>query len=521
MQDRHDREPTDVDGGGRLRRAARRRGVGVLCAAGLAGSLVAWPVAPSSANSIAATSVAAVAEDNIVLQWNSAVLAGVRLSKLPPPMVSRAMAIVHTCIFDAWAAYDQKAVGTRLGGSLRRPPKERRGANKSEAISYAAFRAASELVPTGAPMYASLMAGHGYDPANMTTDTSTAAGVGNAACAAVLDFRHHDGSNQLGDLNGGLPYSDYTGYVPVNAVMDLSQPFDPATVVDPDRWQPLRYVDKTGTTVTPGWIAPYWNRVTPFALERADQFRGDPGPLRFGAPGFAEQVQDLVDLSASLTDKEKVISQYWSDGPTSETPPGHWNVLAQLVSRRDHNGVNEDVQMFFALNNAVFDAGISAWDNKITFDCVRPITAIRYSLAGQQIQAWGGPGMGTVTMDGANWKPYQPTWFPTPPFGEYTSGHSTFSAAAAEILKRFTGSDAFGASATVAAGSSNVEPGIVPAADVTLSWPTFSDAAAEAGLSRRYGGIHFERADLDGQAGGRLVAGAVWDKAQSYIKGRA
>src|SRR5207237_1796836 len=116
---------------------------------------------------------------------------------------------------------------------------------------------------------------------------------------------------------------------------------------------------------------------------------------------------------------------------------------------------------------------------------------------------------------------YQRSTLPTPPFPEYSSGHSNFSAAGAEILRLFTGKDAFNAAATVAAGSSKIEPGVVPARDVTLSWATFTDAAAQAGLSRRYGGIHFEQADLDGRRTGRLVARRAWDKAQTLFRGTA
>jgi len=108
---------------------------------------------------------------------------------------------------------------------------------------------------------------------------------------------------------------------------------------------------------------------------------------------------------------------------------------------------------------------------------------------GQQISAWGGPGQGTQVIDGGTWVPYQASWFPTPPFAEYISGHRTFSASAAEVLKLFTGSDTFGFSTTIPAGSSFVEPG-VPAQDEFMYWSTFSAAADEAGVSRRYGGIH-------------------------------
>ena len=88
------------------------------------------------------------------------------------------------------------------------------------------------------------------------------------------------------------------------------------------------------------------------------------------------------------------------------------------------------------------------------------------------------------------------------------------------MLKRFTGSDAFGLPLHVPAGQLRVEPG-TPASAVTLSWATFSDAADEAGLSRRYGGIHFPEGDLAGRAMGRQVGAQVWDKAQTYINGAA
>jgi PAP2 superfamily len=133
--------------------------------------------------------------------------------------------------------------------------------------------------------------------------------------------------------------------------------------------------------------------------------------------------------------------------------------------------------------------------------------------------AWGGPGKGTVEMDGADWIPYQPTIFPTPPFPDFVSGHSTYSAAAAAILKSWTGSDRFGYSVTFAAGSSKVEPGFTPARPITLQWQTFTQAADEAGMSRRYGGIHFEPADLAGRKLGRLVADRAWTRAQSYFDG--
>src|SRR2546426_6034381 len=117
--------------------------------------------------------------DNVVLVWNEAALQGVRDSKLGPPMVARALAIVHTCIFDAWAAYDHRAVGTRFGGALRRPPRERTLANINRAISFAAYRAAVDLFPDDRLIaFDPLMRRLGYDPANGTVDITTPAGVG-------------------------------------------------------------------------------------------------------------------------------------------------------------------------------------------------------------------------------------------------------------------------------------------------------------------------------------------------------
>jgi len=470
------------------------------------------------------------AQDSVVLLWNEAALQGVRDSRLGPPMVARALAIVQTSVFDAWAAYDHRAVGTRLGGALRRPPPERTLANINTAISFAAYRAAVDLFPGDrASVFDPLMRRLGLDPANATTDLSSPEGVGNVAAQAVLEYRHHDGANQLGDEPGGNPgvaYSDYTGYAPVNDPMDLrpGSHFDAATVHDPNRWQPLRYFDATGAVVTQSFVGAQWQHVAPFALTSVAQLRSSTGPARYLAPAYDSQARALLDLSAGLTDKQKMIAEYWADGPRSELPPGHWNVLAQFVSRRDHHGayrhgVAADVKLFFALTNAIFDASICCWDNKLAFDSVRPITAIRYAFNGQQIRAWGGPYRGTRLMDGTEWLPYQASTFPTPPFAEYSSGHSTFSAAGAEILRRFTGSDRFGASVTFSAGSSKFEAGAVPSSDLTLRWQSFSDAANQAGLSRRYGGIHFEQADLDARAAGRRVAELVWARAQSYISG--
>jgi hypothetical protein len=446
----------------------------------------------------------AIAADNAVLQWNEAVLAAIRNTKTSPPIASRALAMTHTAMFDAWAAYDAKALGTHLGASLRRPEAERTPENKEKAVSFAAYRVLVDLFPPQIAMFDSVMSGFGYDATDFSLDSSPS-GIGNFCAQALLAYRHHDGSNQLGDLHPGA-YSDYTGYTPVNTVDTLN---------DPNRWQPLLV-----NGVPQKWLLPQWGLVRPFALASGSQLRSfitQFGPAQYPHGLYRKQAIEILHFSANLTDRDKVIAEFWADGAGSVTPPGHWNVIAQEISRRDGHTLDDDVKMFFILDNALMDAGIAVWDCKRATDSIRPVSSIRFLFAHGKIRAWGGPGMGTQEISGVQFQSY----IPTPPFASYISGHSTFSASAAEILKRFTGSDAFGGSFTALPGSSAVEPGLTPAPSVTLSWSTFSDAADQAGLSRRLGGIHFLADDLVGRATGRRVADLVWNKAMSHITGNA
>lgn len=433
----------------------------------------------------AASLAGAAQQARSVIAWNAAALQAVRDGNIGAPVASRALAVVHACMYDAWVAYDEQATGTQLRGALRRPAVERTQANKERAISYAAYRALSDLFPQGTnSVFRPLMRQLGYDPDDHSTDIETPTGIGNVACAAVLEYRHRDKSNQLGDLAQGA-YSDWSGYKPANAPSSIPVRAAPA---DPDHWQPLIHVNAHGDLMTQRFAAPQWCFVIPFALSKGDEFRSaiDPPPAKYGTPEYRQQAEELIELSARLTDKQKMIAEYWADGPETVQPPGHW------MQR----------------------------DEKRFYDSVRPVTAISVLFRGQKIRSWGGPGKGTVGMDGSEWIPYQPPTSPTPPFPEYVSGHSTYSAAAAEILRLWTGSDRYGDAATFGPGSSITEPGVTPVKAVTLRWETFTEAADEAGMSRRYGGIHFERADLAGRKLGRMVADKVWSKAQGYFEGR-
>jgi hypothetical protein len=144
-------------------------------------------------------------------------------------------------VYDAWAAYDGRAFATELRGALRRPVHERTETNKQKAVSYAAYRALIDVLPEDSDsVYRPLMRRLGYDLNDSSTDIENPEGIANVSCAAVLEFRHHDGANQLGDLAQGA-YSDWTHYVPANKpAYGVGRPLLAANA---DRWQPLAYVE--------------------------------------------------------------------------------------------------------------------------------------------------------------------------------------------------------------------------------------------------------------------------------------
>ena len=435
--------------------------------------------------------------DNVVIQWNSAALQAIGNTSTGPTIGARALAITHTCMYDAWSVYDSTAIATRPNAIPRQKSKWK---DETKAVCYAAYRALIDLFPSQAAVFNTVMSNQGYDPNDMSTDTTTPSGVGNVAAQAVLAYRHNDGSNQL---NG---YADTTAYAPVNT---------PTQINDPNRWQPLL----TPSGSTQKFLTPHWGIVTPFALTSGSQFR-PAGPAVVSQPNYKAQTDAALQLSAQLSDTSKVIAEYWADGPGSATPPGHWDLFSQFVAARfislkNKHDINADIKLFFALTNAIFDASIACWDCKRAYDSARPVTAVHYLYTGQNVSAWAGPGKGTQLIDGGTWRSY----LPTPSFAEYVSGHSTFSATGAYILSKSTLLDLFGDSYTAAPGSSTIEPGITPSKSVTLLWLTFSDAAVQAGMSRRYGGIHFQQADEDGRALGYNVAPQAWAKAQNYIQG--
>ena len=438
---------------------------------------------------------------NVALQWNDVTVSAIKATSAAPTVASRALFMVHNAMYNAWAAYDSNAVPTVPWRFSRQPQNSATVANKSMAASYAAYRTLLDLFSTQESVFTLRMVNLGYNPATTTTDPASPAGIGNAVAAALLDICHKDGSNQMGDLGGTGPYTDYTGYQPVNFPEDL---------VDPSRWQPIR----NDAGVVQRFLSPHWGKVTPFALKSADQFRPGPPP-KVGTWLFQQRMRDLMRLNAELDDRLKMSAEYWDDFVGTDTPPGHWNRLAEEISKRDQHDLDKDTKMFFVLNAALHDVSVSVWDAKREYDYVRPVSAIRYFYRGTSINGWAGPGRGIASIDGSEWR----SWIPTPPHPEFPSGHSAYSNAAAEILRRFTGSDTFVKQVVFAPGSSRFDPGASPEKETTLDWQTFSEIAEDAAWSRRVGGIHFDEADFRSRHLGRSVAGVAWQRYENLLGG--
>jgi hypothetical protein len=480
------------------------------------------------------------ASDNAILKWDEQLLSTIRAypPQTGPTITSRALGVLHTATYDAWAAYDPTAKVTRPDGPAQQKSTLNNPANKTKAISYAAYRTLMDLFPPGTfpavgayKLPADLLTSQGYDPnytatAGTTNTAADPAAVGNQAAQAVLNYRHSDGSNQL---NG---YAD-SSYTPFNQWNHIN---------DRWRWAPLCVLTAAGAaagdpivrdpnstcpdTPPPGTsnhyalqkaLTPQWGKVATFSVTPPSSYRVTGPPKNpDGTYSTADIATALADTS-DLTDEEKAKAEYWADGPKSEFPPGHTALFAQAISRKNNNSLDTDVKLFFMVGNAMQDAGIIAWYLKYKYDFVRPITAIREQYKGIQITSWLGPNRGYGKVDASQWIPYQAPTVVTPGFPEYVSGHSTFTSAGAQILAMFNG-DTFGASVTIPAGSSKYESSS-PATTVTLTWPTFTEAATDAGMSRRWGGIHFLTGDYHGRAVGKQVAGGVYSQAQNYIRG--
>ncbi len=508
----------------------------------------------------------AQAEPNIVLRWNDAMLDAFAKNPPAPTATCWRMYVVSASMFEAWTPYDEVAVGPLFGGALRRPAAQRTEEYKREAVSQAAYIALSTILPNQEPDFRALLTELGYAPSK-NRGFGNPAGLARRVTEAVLADRYDDGSNAANGFTQIVSDTYPTLYVPLNSP-DPNAPNAPGgPEFHVNHWQPLRVPtgtlkdadgfpiadnDDPTTYRDQAYLTPHWGAVRPFALESGSQFRPVPPP-QFGSfepytdalgvtttsdEACHKQFDEVLAISAALTDREKVIAEFWADGPRTWTPPGHWNQLAHGISIRDVHTLDDDVKMFFALNGALLDAGIACWESKRAYDLVRPVSAIRHHYFDQMIMAWGGPDKGTQLIQGKDWRPYQSLTFVTPAFPEYVSGHSSFSRAAREVLLAFSGTDAmydgvtrlgedfdkdgvedyFGQHIAVP-GTLTFEHG--PAETVTLRWNTLLEAAQEAGLSRLYGGIHIQDGNLRAQELGSQIGPLAFAKAKSYWTGEA
>ncbi len=451
--------------------------------------------------------------DNMAFKWGKmALLATANDTERfnpRPTITSRYLGLIFTSVFDAWSRYDSTAIPVYLQDVSRRPTEEHTLSNKEIAISYAAYRTMCEYYYADSLLFREFMVDLGLDPTDMSTDPSTPVGIGNLAGYSVINARKHDGSNHYGEEAGSndVPYFDYTNYEPVNPV-DKN--------VDPNRWQPKYFSDGKGGRFAPACLTPFWDKVEPISLKSGDQFRPGPPPM-IGSEQLAAEVKEVVDLQANLTDEQKALVEFMRDGPKSVQQAGHWLIFAQDVSLRDQHTLDEDVKLYFYNQVVAMDAFIAAWDSKMYYDYARPYALVHEYYEGEVIKAWGGEGKGMMEMDGIQWRPYSPETFLCPPFPSYVSGHSCISGACGEALKIWTGSDEFGVEVQLVAGALT-EPDNV-GDTVTLVFPTFTETAEMAGISRVLGGYHIQADNVAGLELGRNVAKEAWKFYLKHING--
>jgi hypothetical protein len=379
---------------------------------------------------------------NVVTEWNEAALSAIRQSNTSPPAASRNLAILHVSIFDAVngiaRTYDRYHATGQVSSS----------ASKEAAAATAAHVVLTSLYPSLDAEFDQL-----YDQqlSAIADGPQKTAGInwGNSVADQILELRSDDGS------------ADTVVYTPGTL---------------PGEWRPTI---SFGGIVRPA-LLPQWGFVDPFGIENVRAYL-PPRPPRLNTLQYALEV-NLVKaiggtVSSRRTSEQTEIARFWGYGPGSSTPPGHWNQIALVVSESKDLDLEENARLFALLNIALADAAIISWDCKYVYNYWRPITAI------QEADTDGNP----RTVKDATWTPL----LETPPFPEYTSGHSTFSGAAAAALARFFDSD----SVQFSVGSDDL-PG------VTRNYRRFSEAALESGNSRIYGGIHFPSANVFGLGSG-------------------
>jgi hypothetical protein len=425
-------------------------------------------------------------------------------------LVLRLTSTFTTSWYDATSPYSDNGVGV-FSSIPRRPASESTtNANENIAIFYATYHVAMSVFPHMETEWRNLLLDVGLDPDDDSTDVTTAIGIGNVAGAAVVEAFENDGMNQRGDGNGRVahlkPFEDTTGYQPVNTAYELKHP---------SRWQPQIKTAGNGIFTIQQFVTPQYGTTQGFAHDNMDLFTvPDPVKSKWSSgpnSAYKAQADEVLAISANLTDEQKMIAELFNDKLISLGMSTGFMFFTRFGGADQRKFIEID----FITHAATWDAGIACWKEKARHDAVRPFSAIRKLYAGQTINAWGGPGQGTVSMKGEHWESY----LGTADHPEYPSGSSTFCAAHADAMRTYFGSDSLGWPVVFPAGSSRVEPGVVPATDITLVIDTWTEFEELCTQSRRYAGVHFADATTAGNALGHEVGSITAEWAMAHIDG--
>ena len=444
--------------------------------------------------------------DNIVYKWAAKALDATAWDtdrfKPRPTITSRYLALTMVAMYDAWSMYEPGSKSIYYQTEAFVPPTQHQQENKEAAISYAAYEALKEYYYSDSAKFRMYMIELGYNPDTVVSDPLSPVNIGRNAAFQVIEARKNDGSNQYGEEEGsdGMSYHNYLGYQPINS---------PDSNVDINRWQPKYFVNESdGSLFAPECLTPYWQLVEPITLDSASQFRSPPPPM-YGEEQLRKEVAEVVEMQANLTPEQIALVEFMRDGPQSVQQAGHWLKFAQEVSIRDQHTLDQDIQMYLLVELAAMDGFIASWDTKMHYDYARPYALVHKYFEGDTIVGWAGPGKGFKKILGEDWMPYSPPVFLCPPFPSYVSGHSTISGACAEILRLYKGDDTFGSKVRLKPGYLTE---INPSYDsVTLYFPTFTETAEMAGISRVLGGYHIQADNVEGLELGRNVAHHVFD----------
>lgn len=238
-------------------------------------------------------------------------------------------------------------------------------------------------------------------------------------------------------------------------------------------------------------IEPHWDEMRLMVLDSANQFLAPPPPafnMKDSSSGFYKMTKEIYLMGNNLTTEQREIADFWDCNPYKVnlsghvsfatkkiTPGGHWINICGIAAQNAKADFNKTVCTYAKVAIALMDAFIVCWDEKFRSNLIRPETVIN------------------KYMD-EEWKPY----LQTPPFPEYTSGHSVASTACATVLTQLYG-NSLGFN-----DSTEIEFGLPP-----RNFTSFLTASEEAAVSRLYGGIHFRPAVDNGIEQGRLVGELV------------